>query len=73
MLKISIKGHVMELKTTIGESRRFLAHFEKVMTGDEQTQRRFVFRGGEDSRTRTLVIDLRTVEWALMDIPTTEE
>lgn len=64
-LQICIGGRVLEIDSNVNEVRRFLSHYEKVIAGEPQTQRRFVLRGGGDDKTRTLLLDLRNVQWVM--------
>ena len=68
MVKISVcvGDRTIEIDATINEARRFLTHLEKVVSGEAQSQRRFVFRGNDEGQTRTLVMDLKSVQWAML-------
>lgn len=64
-LQIAVGDRIIDIDSNVNEVRRFLSHYEKVIAGEPQTQRRFVLRGGGDDKTRTLLLDLRNVQWVI--------
>lgn len=66
-LIMSVDGHIAEFSGSVSQVRRFLFHYDKVSAGEAQVQKRFAFDGAENGPAKALYIDIRKIQWLVVE------